>query len=253
MLYSSSESNFALTLNNEAWFMQYSPYVYYDKHAIVINETHSNMSINDTTFSKLLEFVDKYPTFFIGRNADLRIVDGSILNHEHYQGGGYLLPVFYSKDKKVYLQNDKVKVSVVDWYNNYSESANSMVATINTIIRQLHIFSEKPDMIAKNLNYFKSSDKWYYIGLPIAIIGLILSVVGGKQLRADGQSAGLATAGLVLGIIAVIITALRKKKPRRFLPSRRLLTRSARTLKSTISGIPRPAKGPAIASGMRVT
>lgn len=104
-------------LNNENWFLQYSPYVYYDKHAIVINETHSNMSINDTTFSKLLEFVDKYPTFFIGSNADLPIVGGSILNHEHYQGGGYLLPVFYSKDKKVYLQNDKVKVSVVDWYN----------------------------------------------------------------------------------------------------------------------------------------
>lgn len=104
-------------LYNENWFLQYSPYAYYYKHAIVINETHSNMSINDTTFSKLLEFVDKFPTFFIGSNADLPIVGGSILNHEHYQGGGYLLPVFYSKDRKVYLKNEKVKISVVDWYN----------------------------------------------------------------------------------------------------------------------------------------
>lgn len=105
-------------LFNENWFLQYSPYSYYYKHAIVINNNHSNMTINDTTFPKLLEFVDKYPSFFIGSNADLPIVGGSILNHEHYQGGAHLLPVFYSKDKKVYLDNGKVKVSSLNWYNS---------------------------------------------------------------------------------------------------------------------------------------
>ena len=74
-----------LKLNNEDWFLQYSPYAYFDHHAIVIHNDHHNMSINDTTFIKLLEFVNKIPTFFIGSNADLPIVGGSILNHEHYQ------------------------------------------------------------------------------------------------------------------------------------------------------------------------
>ena len=106
-----------LKLNNEDWFLQYSPYAYFDHHAIIINNNHSNMSINNDTFLKLLEFVDQYPTFFVGSNADLPIVGGSILNHEHYQGGGHLLPVFFSKDRKVYLQNDRVKISLLDWYN----------------------------------------------------------------------------------------------------------------------------------------
>ena len=106
-----------LKLNNENWFLQYSPYAYFDHHAIIINETHSNMSINNDTFLKLLEFVDKFPTFFVGSNADLPIVGGSILNHEHYQGGGHLLPVFYSTDRKVYLENENVKISVLNWYN----------------------------------------------------------------------------------------------------------------------------------------
>ena len=106
-----------LKLNNEDWFLQYSPYAYFDHHAIIINNKHSNMSINNDTFLKLLQFIDQFPTFFIGSNADLPIVGGSILNHEHYQGGSHLLPVFFSKDKKVYLQNDKVKISLLDWYN----------------------------------------------------------------------------------------------------------------------------------------
>ena len=105
-------------LNNEFWFIQYSPYSYFDHHAIVINEKHNNMVIDNSTFLKLLEFVKQYPTFFVGSNADLPIVGGSILNHEHYQCGLHLLPVFYSKDRKVYLNNESVKVSILDWYNS---------------------------------------------------------------------------------------------------------------------------------------
>ena len=107
-----------LRLNNEPWFLQYSPYAYFDHHAIIINDNHSNMSINNTTFSKLLEFVDLYPTFFVGSNADLPIVGGSILNHEHYQGGLHLLPVFYSGDRKVFYEDKEVKVSSLEWYNS---------------------------------------------------------------------------------------------------------------------------------------
>jgi len=106
-----------LVLNGENWFLQYSPYAYFDHHAIIINDAHHNMSINDTTFIKLLEFVNVFPTFFVGSNADLPIVGGSILNHEHYQGGLHLLPVFYSKDRKVFIQDDNIKISSLNWYN----------------------------------------------------------------------------------------------------------------------------------------
>lgn len=78
-----------LKLNNEAWSFQYSPYVYYNEHCIVLNNLHIPMKINKNTFVKLLEFVDIFPHYFIGSNADLPIVGGSILSHDHFQGGNY--------------------------------------------------------------------------------------------------------------------------------------------------------------------
>ena len=76
-----------LTINNEPWFMQYSPYVYYNEHCIVFNSRHIPMKIDRSAFAKLLEFVTVFPHYFIGSNADLPIVGGSILSHEHFQGG----------------------------------------------------------------------------------------------------------------------------------------------------------------------
>ena len=76
-----------LTINNEPWFMQYSPYVYYNEHCIVFNSKHVPMKIDRSAFAKLLEFVTVFPHYFIGSNADLPIVGGSILSHEHFQGG----------------------------------------------------------------------------------------------------------------------------------------------------------------------
>lgn len=104
-------------LKDENWFLQYSPYAYFDHHAIIINDAHHNMTINEGTFVKLLEFLDQFPTFFIGSNADLPIVGGSILNHEHYQGGLHLLPVFYAKDKTIFFKDETTKVSLLNWYN----------------------------------------------------------------------------------------------------------------------------------------
>ena len=71
------------------WFLQYSPYVYYNEHCIVFNGTHTPMVIDRAAFTKLLEFVTIFPHYFIGSNADLPIVGGSILSHEHFQGGHY--------------------------------------------------------------------------------------------------------------------------------------------------------------------
>ena len=76
-----------LTINNDPWFMQYSPYVYYNEHCIVFNSKHIPMKIDRSAFAKLLEFVTVFPHYFIGSNADLPIVGGSILSHEHFQGG----------------------------------------------------------------------------------------------------------------------------------------------------------------------
>lgn len=74
----------------EKWFLQYSPYVYYNEHCIVFNDKHTPMKIYRKTFENLLGFVDYIPHYFVGSNADLPIVGGSILSHDHYQGGNYV-------------------------------------------------------------------------------------------------------------------------------------------------------------------
>ncbi|MCM3574461.1 UDP-glucose--hexose-1-phosphate uridylyltransferase [Mesobacillus subterraneus] len=78
-----------LTLNGEGWFLQYSPYVYYNEHSIVFRDQHIPMRISEHTFLRLLDFTDQFPHYFLGSNADLPIVGGSILSHDHFQGGSY--------------------------------------------------------------------------------------------------------------------------------------------------------------------
>ncbi|MBP3704127.1 MAG: UDP-glucose--hexose-1-phosphate uridylyltransferase [Clostridia bacterium] len=78
-----------MTINNADWFMQYSPYVYYNEHCIVFCGEHVPMKIDESTFKKLFDFVELFPHYFLGSNADLPIVGGSILTHDHYQGGHY--------------------------------------------------------------------------------------------------------------------------------------------------------------------
>ncbi|MGG1675624.1 UDP-glucose--hexose-1-phosphate uridylyltransferase [Neobacillus sp. NRS-1170] len=78
-----------MKLLNENWYLQYSPYVYYNEHCIVLSEKHTDMKISRATFQRLLSFVEQFPHYFLGSNADIPIVGGSILSHEHYQGGNY--------------------------------------------------------------------------------------------------------------------------------------------------------------------
>ena len=78
-----------ITIAGEPWFLQYSPYVYYNEHCICLNSRHIPMKIDRAAFSKLLDFVRQFPHYFVGSNADLPIVGGSILAHEHFQGGRY--------------------------------------------------------------------------------------------------------------------------------------------------------------------
>jgi len=78
-----------ITIDSKDWFLQYSPYVYYNEHCIVFNAEHIPMKIDKAAFCKLLDFVSVFPHYFVGSNADLPIVGGSILSHEHFQGGHY--------------------------------------------------------------------------------------------------------------------------------------------------------------------
>lgn len=82
-----------VTLDGAQWYLQYSPYVYYKEHCIVFNGDHVPMQINSGTFRRLLDFIDRYPHYFLGSNADLPIVGGSILTHDHFQGGHFTFPM----------------------------------------------------------------------------------------------------------------------------------------------------------------
>ncbi len=82
-----------ISLCGERWFLQYSPYVYYNEHCIILNEQHVPMKISRKAFEHLLDFVTLFPHYFIGSNADLPIVGGSILTHDHFQGGSFEFPM----------------------------------------------------------------------------------------------------------------------------------------------------------------
>lgn len=106
-----------IEIAKEKWGLQYSPYVYYNEHCIVLSKEHSNMQIDHGTFTKLFDFVTTFPHYFVGSNADLPIVGGSILTHEHYQGGRHSFPMAEAKDEQIYeIKGYKeIKVSKVKW------------------------------------------------------------------------------------------------------------------------------------------
>lgn len=82
-----------IKIHGESWQLQYSPYGYYNEHCIVFNEQHTPMKIDEEVFEKLFDFLEFLPHYFVGSNADLPIVGGSILSHEHFQGGNYIFPM----------------------------------------------------------------------------------------------------------------------------------------------------------------
>jgi len=106
-----------LKLNNEDWFFQYSPYVYYNEHSIVFKKSHDPMVIAKETFVRLLDFVEQFNHYFIGANADLPIVGGSILSHDHFQAGNATFPMDRARIKASYDAKHfrEVKVEILDW------------------------------------------------------------------------------------------------------------------------------------------
>ena len=106
-----------VTINHSDWFLQYSPYVYYNEHCIVFNGKHTPMKIEKATFGKLLDFVKQFPHYFVGSNADLPIVGGSILSHDHFQGGHYEFAMAKAPLEKeiTFAGFEDVKAGIVKW------------------------------------------------------------------------------------------------------------------------------------------
>jgi len=106
-----------VTLADEQWYLQYSPYVYYNEHCIVLKNTHDPMKISADTFTRLLSFVKQFKHYFIGANADLPIVGGSILSHDHFQGGSHTFAMETAKilHKFNIPTFPDIKVELLNW------------------------------------------------------------------------------------------------------------------------------------------
>ena len=106
-----------VTINGSRWGFQYSPYVYYNEHCIVFNSQHTPMKIERATFCKLFDFVKQFPHYFVGSNADLPIVGGSILSHDHFQGGNYEFAMAKAPVERSFTVKgfEDVTAGVVNW------------------------------------------------------------------------------------------------------------------------------------------
>ncbi|MDY0100702.1 MAG: galactose-1-phosphate uridylyltransferase [Bacilli bacterium] len=127
-----------LKLNDENWFLQYSPFGYYDEHLIVITNEHKPMEVNRKNTEALFAFLDLFPFYFIGANSDLPITGGSILSHEHFQGGRYTFPLMKAKDVfSLSLKGyEEIKTTYLDFYNSsFKLSSSNKVKLIDLAMK----------------------------------------------------------------------------------------------------------------------
>lgn len=142
-------------LDGDDYFLQYSPYVYYNEHCIVFNKEHTPMIIERKTLSRLLSFVDLFPHYMIGSNADLPIVGGSILTHDHFQGGHFVFPIEGAQVIKS-VSNERfpsIRIEVLKWplstIRLTSVDKEDIVECANSILRKWIDYSnEQLDILA---------------------------------------------------------------------------------------------------------
>ena len=133
----------------EKWGFQYSPYVYYNEHCIILNSAHTPMTINREVFGKLLDFVSKFNHYIVGSNADLPIVGGSILSHEHFQGGNYTFAMHRAESEKRYEINgfSDVEVTRLKWPMSVirlkSDSAEKIIELSDRILKSWRSYTDK--------------------------------------------------------------------------------------------------------------
>ena len=144
-----------LNLAGEKWFWQFSPYAYFYQHGIAINLKHTPMELTEKTTRKLLDFVDYAPDYCIGSNAPLPIVGGSILAHEHFQGGKHVFPMFEcDRGEKIAETEGNVSVYLPDWYNSVilftGEDKDALCRAAANVLNKWVNYSDKSvDIIAK--------------------------------------------------------------------------------------------------------
>lgn len=153
-----------LSLNGQKWFWQFSPYGYFYQHGIAVNYEHTPMHVDKDTFPRLMDFVDLFPHWFIGSNAALPRIGGSVLAHDHYQGGGEILPMHKAKAKYT-LKNTTYPnsiVEVVDWPGTVvrvvSFDRNEIIEISNQITNKwVNYTDESLDIIAEDENGIHSA------------------------------------------------------------------------------------------------
>lgn len=136
-----------ISLAGQEWYMQYSPYAYYEEHCIVFNSQHTPMKISRGTFERLFDFVRQLPHYMLGSNADLPIVGGSILNHDHFQGGRYTFPMDKAPAKVALIAPAAgVKAAILDWPMSAiqlcSADANALIDEADRILTAWRSWSD---------------------------------------------------------------------------------------------------------------
>ncbi len=138
-----------LKLDQDDYYLQYSPYVYYNEHCIVLNKEHKPMVINEETFRHLLSFVEQFPHYMLGSNADLPIVGGSILTHDHYQGGRYVFPMENAKviETLKLSQYPHSQIDILYWplstVRITSSSKDEIISFANALLKKWREYSCK--------------------------------------------------------------------------------------------------------------
>ena len=147
-----------ITIDNKDWFFQYSPYVYYNEHCIVFNGEHTPMKIERSTFRKQLDFIKQFPHYFVGSNADLPIVGGSILSHDHFQGGRYTFAMEKAPiERKVEFAGfEDVECGIVKWPMSVirlsSESDDRLVELADKILLAWRGYTDESAFIFAKTN-----------------------------------------------------------------------------------------------------
>lgn len=142
-----------VTINGSDWGFQYSPYVYYNEHCIVFNSQHIPMKIEHDTFCKLFDFVKQFPHYFVGSNADLPIVGGSILSHDHFQGGNYEFAMAKAPIERVFTVQGftDVDAGVVKWPMSVirisHENPERLIALADVILEKWRGYSDESAFI----------------------------------------------------------------------------------------------------------
>lgn len=137
-------------LNEEPWYFQYSPYTYYNEHAIVLCGEHRPMHISAQTFANLLELTNLFDGYFFGSNADLPIVGGSILTHDHYQGGRHHFPIESARVLKSYQKND-VTIELLQWPLSTIRLSSSSEKSLVHLAQQFLNHWQNYDNLALNI------------------------------------------------------------------------------------------------------